>query len=148
MLADAAAFDAVDALLGDRVVRARPRPAASLGVATDGSAAHVRALLDEVDPDRRRGRALRASTSATLDDVFLALTGHPGRDEPTMPRRPCRCLMRSPWSARCVRLSLRNVDALITSLMLPVMLMLMFVYLFGGAIDTGTRLRRPTSSPA
>jgi ABC-2 type transport system permease protein len=40
---------------------------------------------------------------------------------------------------RCVRLSRRNIDALITSLMLPVMLMLVFVYLFGGAIDTGTK---------
>jgi len=39
---------------------------------------------------------------------------------------------------RCVRLSRRNVDALITALMLPIMLMLMFVYLFGGAINTGT----------
>ncbi|HEY5195842.1 MAG TPA: ABC transporter permease [Solirubrobacteraceae bacterium] len=41
-------------------------------------------------------------------------------------------------SARCTRLSSRNIEALITSLMLPVALMLMFVYLFGGAIDTGT----------
>jgi ABC-2 type transport system permease protein len=40
---------------------------------------------------------------------------------------------------RCVRLSRRNVDAMITSLMLPVMLMLVFVYLFGGAIETGTK---------
>jgi ABC-2 type transport system permease protein len=39
---------------------------------------------------------------------------------------------------RCVRLSRRNVEALITSLALPIMLMLMFVYFFGGAIDTGT----------
>lgn len=39
---------------------------------------------------------------------------------------------------RCVRMSSRNVDALITSVMLPVMLMLIFVYLFGGAIHTGT----------
>ena len=42
-------------------------------------------------------------------------------------------------SARSLRLSARNVEALITALMLPIMLMLMFVYLFGGAIDTGTR---------
>ena len=41
----------------------------------------------------------------------------------------------------------RNTDALLISLVLPVMLMLMFVYLFGGAIDTGTRTS-PTSSPA
>lgn len=39
---------------------------------------------------------------------------------------------------RAVRITLRNGDALITSLALPIMLMLLFVYLFGGAIDTGT----------
>jgi ABC-2 type transport system permease protein len=39
---------------------------------------------------------------------------------------------------RCLRLGWRNTEALITSLMLPVALMLMFVYLFGGAIRTGT----------
>ncbi len=37
---------------------------------------------------------------------------------------------------RSVRLSARHVDALITALALPVMLMLVFVYLFGGAIAT------------
>ena len=39
---------------------------------------------------------------------------------------------------RSVRLSTRNVDALLTSVILPVMIMLLFVYLFGGAIETGT----------
>jgi ABC-2 type transport system permease protein len=39
---------------------------------------------------------------------------------------------------RCLRLGWRNTDAVITSLVLPVALMLMFVYLFGGAIRTGT----------
>jgi ABC-2 type transport system permease protein len=42
-------------------------------------------------------------------------------------------------SGRCLRLSRRNVEALLTSLMLPIMLMLLFVYLFGGAIETGTK---------
>lgn len=41
-------------------------------------------------------------------------------------------------SGRSFRLTRRNLDALITSLMLPIMLMLLFVYLFGGAINTGT----------
>ena len=41
--------------------------------------------------------------------------------------------------ARALRLSLRNVDGLISAFALPIMLMLMFVYLFGGAIHTGTR---------
>src|SRR4051794_41251741 len=36
-----------------------------------------------------------------------------------------------------IRLSMRHLDALITALLLPVMLMLMFVELFGGAIRTG-----------
>ena len=39
---------------------------------------------------------------------------------------------------RATRLTMRNGDALLTSLMLPIMLMLLFVYLFGGAIETGT----------
>ena len=39
---------------------------------------------------------------------------------------------------RSLRLSRRNVEVLLTSLILPVILMLLFVYLFGGAIDTGT----------
>jgi ABC-2 type transport system permease protein len=39
---------------------------------------------------------------------------------------------------RAGRLSLRNLESLITALVLPVILMLMFVYLFGGAIRTGS----------
>ncbi len=41
-------------------------------------------------------------------------------------------------TGRALRLSRRNAEALITSLILPVMLMLMFVYLFGGAIRVDT----------
>ncbi len=39
---------------------------------------------------------------------------------------------------RSVRLSSRTLDVLIMSLALPTILMLLFVYLFGGAIHTGT----------
>ncbi|MDQ1724871.1 MAG: type transport system ATP-binding protein [Frankiaceae bacterium] len=62
--------DAV-AVLGSR---ASPMPGLCVEVATDGSARDVRALLDTVDPG---GLGLEAFTirSATLDDVFLALTG-------------------------------------------------------------------------
>lgn len=38
---------------------------------------------------------------------------------------------------RCTRLTRRDVDAMIMSLMLPIMMMVLFVYLFGGAIQTG-----------
>src|SRR3984885_1995155 len=41
-------------------------------------------------------------------------------------------------TARCLRLSRRHVDALLTALLLPVLLMVLFVELFGGAIHTGT----------
>ena len=75
VLADPAAFEDVARRLGGRAVR-HDRDRRVVGVATDGSAAHVRALLDEVDPARQAVDRF-AVHSATLDDVFLALTGHP-----------------------------------------------------------------------
>jgi ABC-2 type transport system permease protein len=41
-------------------------------------------------------------------------------------------------SARSLRWTLRNVEGLVPSLSMPVALMLIFTYLFGGAIRTGT----------
>jgi ABC-2 type transport system permease protein len=48
----------------------------------------------------------------------------------------------SDWATmagRSLRMARRNLDVLVTSLLLPVLLMVLFVYLFGGAIQTGTR---------
>lgn len=73
-LAGSAAFRAAASSLGDRVVRSDPGDLI-IGVATDGSAAQVRALLDEVDPERHSVQRFSVHT-ATLDDVFLTLTGH------------------------------------------------------------------------
>ncbi len=39
---------------------------------------------------------------------------------------------------RSLRRSSRDVEALVTAIMLPIVLMLLFVFVFGGAIDTGT----------
>jgi ABC-2 type transport system permease protein len=39
---------------------------------------------------------------------------------------------------RCVRLARRNADTLVMSVVLPLMMMALFVYVFGGAINTGT----------
>jgi ABC-2 type transport system permease protein len=39
---------------------------------------------------------------------------------------------------RSIRLSRRNVETLIMSIMLPLLMMALFVYVFGGAINTGT----------
>jgi ABC-2 type transport system ATP-binding protein len=69
-----AAFGQVSQILAGRAVHLDPA-ALTVGVATDGSAAQVRAVLDEADP----GRDLVASFAvrgATLDDVFFALTGY------------------------------------------------------------------------
>jgi ABC-2 type transport system ATP-binding protein len=70
------AFDQVRSRLTYRVVHLDPA-ARTVGVATDGSAAQVRALLDQADP----GRDLVASFAvrgATLDDVFFTLTAPAG----------------------------------------------------------------------
>jgi ABC-2 type transport system ATP-binding protein len=80
VLADAAAFDQIARFLAERAVLS-DASRLTIGVATDGSAAQVRALLDEVDPTRGAVRTF-AVHSATLDDVFLALTGRgAGRPE-------------------------------------------------------------------
>ncbi len=71
---DLAAFDQVGRYFGARAVHL-DQASLTVGVPTDGRAAEVRALLDAADP----GRVLIASFAvrgATLDDVFLTLTGH------------------------------------------------------------------------
>ena len=52
---------------------------------------------------------------------------------------------------RNVRHSVRSIDAFITAVALPVMILLLFTYVFGGAIDAGaalSRLRRAGHRPA
>ena len=73
-LVDGASFDEAVRYLGGRAVYRDPAQRL-VGVATDGSAGQVRALLDELDPARRAVAAFQVR-GATLDDVFLALTGH------------------------------------------------------------------------
>jgi ABC-2 type transport system ATP-binding protein len=74
MLAGPALFADIARMLGDRAILSDPG-SLTIGVATGGSARHVRVLLDEIDP---YGRAVQRFTvrTASLDDVFLALTGH------------------------------------------------------------------------
>jgi len=72
--ASADAFGLTARLLGERAVLT-DQARLTIGVPTDGSSAHVRAVLDELDPARTA--VARFSVHApTLDDVFLALTGH------------------------------------------------------------------------
>ncbi|HUA27400.1 MAG TPA: ATP-binding cassette domain-containing protein [Streptosporangiaceae bacterium] len=71
-LADTVAFDRVAARAADRARRA-DRDGLAISLPTDGTAAQVRALLDELDPERTAVRNFSVHT-ATLDDVFLAVT--------------------------------------------------------------------------
>jgi ABC-2 type transport system ATP-binding protein len=73
-LTDTVSFDNVVRSLGSRALEP-DADRRTVSAATDGTAAHVRATLDEVDPHRCRVARFAVHT-ATLDDVFLALTGH------------------------------------------------------------------------
>ena len=72
--ADDTAFTTIVGLLGVLAEHTDPERR-TVDVATDGTAAHVRSVLDKVDPGRDLVRSFHLH-SATLDDVFLALTGH------------------------------------------------------------------------
>ncbi len=74
VLATAADYDQISQQLGPRLV-SEDRASLTLGVGTDGSGPDVRLLLDRVDPSRTAVRSF-AVREASLDDVFLALTGH------------------------------------------------------------------------
>jgi len=58
---------------------------------------------------------------------------------PLTSRAPRGQATRDTWALiwRCLRRSTRQVDSVFVSVLLPVMLLLMFVYVFGGAIDSG-----------
>src|SRR5690606_25481402 len=51
-------------------------------------------------------------------------------------KKPTLWITSSVFIGRSFLHSLRNVDALLMAIMLPIMLMLMFTYVFGGAIDS------------
>jgi ABC-2 type transport system ATP-binding protein len=74
-LMDVPTFEQVVADLGAQAIHT-DRALLTVGVATYGTAAEVRRLLDQVDPLASRVERF-ALHSATLDDVFFALTGQP-----------------------------------------------------------------------
>jgi len=73
------ALEAVARVAGPRVVDRDPG-LLTLDVACDGEGPAVRALLDELDPSRDRIADFSVRT-ASLDDVFLTLTGHTATEE-------------------------------------------------------------------
>jgi ABC-2 type transport system ATP-binding protein len=73
-LTDANAFDHAVAGLGERALNP-DRDGLTVGVAIDRGAPEVRALLDELDPERAAVADFEVRR-ASLDDVFMTLTGH------------------------------------------------------------------------
>jgi ABC-2 type transport system ATP-binding protein len=80
-LNDAPGFQAAQNILGARVLTSDGNEL-TISVATDGSSGHIRGLLDEIDPNWQLVRSF-AVREASLDDVFLALTGRPASTSPT-----------------------------------------------------------------
>ncbi len=78
-LADSHVFAGAQARLGSRVIHL-DRAELTLGVATEGGAADVRSLLDELDPSRSAITSF-AVHAASLDDVFMSLTSNPEHAE-------------------------------------------------------------------
>jgi ABC-2 type transport system ATP-binding protein len=72
--ASRAAFEQLIRHFGDQLMH-KDDGNLTLGVPTEGDAAEVRALLDRADPGRDLIAGFRVH-SASLDDVFLTLTGH------------------------------------------------------------------------
>ncbi len=71
---DTTAYQAIDRRAGARAAQRDPF-ALTMAVIYRGGAAGIRALLDELDPGRDRIADFSIRT-ATLDDVFMTLTGH------------------------------------------------------------------------
>jgi ABC-2 type transport system ATP-binding protein len=80
---DERGFEAIAQTADARVVQRDPG-LLTLDIACEGEGAAVRALLDELDPDRGRIADFSVRT-ASLDDVFLTLTGHTATSPATVP---------------------------------------------------------------
>ncbi|MGX1886437.1 ABC transporter ATP-binding protein [Streptomyces sp. NPDC055287] len=80
-LSTRAAYLHTTSLLGPRATHHSPGTL-TFSTPTDGTAPHVRALLDEMDPSHSAVAHFSVHT-ATLDDVFLSLTNHRTAEEPS-----------------------------------------------------------------
>lgn len=79
-----------------------------------------------------------STPSAAIAAPAAAPVASPIPRGPTIrPGSPSRLAVELTFIGRGLRHTARNVDALVTSLVLPVMILLAFVFVFGTAIDTG-----------
>ena len=135
-------------------------------VPTNGTVSDLRRALDVLDESGAKGVVTLRRPS--LDDVFLALTSPDAARRRARRREGDRMTAIAPaapgirpritgltaesvFVTRSLRHSLRDGESLLMAIMLPVMLMLLFTFVFGGAIDPSggyVELRRPGNHPA
>ena len=110
-------------------------------IASDGTAAHVLATLSRLGAAGAVGA--KVSTPPPEPRRGLLVAHRPFRSPSAERGR----LMTIPailsdsrvLAARCLRRSLRNPETFFTALMLPIILMLLFVYVFGGDLRTSEK---------
>ncbi len=96
----------------------------------NGTLAELKALLPAATVEH-------VEKQPTLEDVFLALVGHDSTHEgATMSARFIgdTALL----TGRSLRHITRSLDTIITTTVMPIAFLLLFVFVLGGAIDTGT----------
>ena len=108
-----------------------PRRTQATAAAREGrirrEAAESRGCVPRARGRRRQHRRRRGGQHRRRGEVGKTMTTHVLEDTTVLTGRSLRHIMRSP-------------DTIITTAVTPVALMLLFVYVFGGAIDTGSEL--------
>ena len=106
---------------------------------------HEGRIIEERHPGRAQGPAAagegRVRRQPTLEDVFLTLVGHDGRAQ--RPRRPTTATTHflgdtALLTGRSLRHITRSLDTIITTTIMPIAFLLLFVFVLGGAIETGS----------
>ena len=112
-------------------------------IIVDGTLAELKQLLPPAKVEY-------VEKQPTLEDIFLAIVGAPTAADER--RRELRTIMTRHFFGDIAALlgrSLRHIgrspDTIITTAITPIAMMLLFVYVFGGAIETGRRARTSTT---
>ena len=95
-------------------------------IIVDGTLAELKQLLPPAKVEY-------VEKQPTLQDVFLSLVGEQGITMTTHFFSDTAAL-----TGRSLRHITRSLDTIITTVITPIAIMLLFVYVFGGAIDTGS----------
>ena len=100
-------------------------------IIADGTLAELKQLLPPAEVEY-------VEKQPTLEDIFLAIVGHDGATRPRSPAMTTHVLNDTTvLTKRSLRHILRSPDTIITTAVTPIAMLLLFVYVFGGAIDVG-----------